>query len=245
MDPVTGATLAFAAVMALYHRNRTGRGQLFDFAQAENLMNHYGEALMDYSANGHNQRTLGNRHPTAIQGCYRCHGIERWVNITIHNDQEWESFCRAIGNPKWTRDEKYSSALSRYQNHDELDRRIGEWTIKNDNYEIFHLLQKAGVSAGPVANERDTYNDPQLKERGFFVEITHPETGPPPDYGPGTHLYPGLAWKMSKTPRNIRKPPCCLGEDNEYVYKQILRVSDEECAKLVKEQHIGGEYLGV
>lgn len=245
LDPVTGATIAFAAIMALYHRNRTGRGQFIDFAQAENMMNHYGEALLDYSANGNIQRTLGNRHPSAIQGCYRCRGIERWVNITIHNDEEWQSFCRAIGNPEWTKDEKFSDVLSRYQNHDELDKRIEEWTIQHDHYEVFHLLQGEGVPAGPVADERDTYNDSHLKERRFFVEMTHPETGPGPDYGSKTHLYPGLAWKMSKTPGDIRKPPCRLGEDNEYVYKHILTVSDEEYDELVREQHIGGDYLGV
>lgn len=245
LDPVSGATIALAAIMALYHRNKTGRGQFIDFAQAENMMNHYGEALLDYSANGNIQRTLGNRHPTAIQGCYRCRGIERWVNITIHNDEEWQSFCRAIGNPDWAKAEKFSDVLSRYQNHDELDKRIEEWTIQHDHYEVFHLLQREGVPAGPATDERDTYNDPHLKERRFFAEITHPETGPPPDYGPKTHLYPGMAWKMSKTPGNIRKPPCCLGEDNEYVYKHILKVSDEEYDELVREQHIGGDYLGV
>jgi len=245
LDAVTGVTLTFAAVMALYHRKKTGRGQFIDFAQAENLINHYGEAILDYSANQRIQGTLGNRHSSAIQGCYHCHGIDRWISITIHNDKEWSSFCHAMGNPDWTKDERFADSLIRYRNHDELDRLIEERTLHYDNYELFHLLQKENVPAGPVTNERDIYNDPHLKKRGFFVNISHPETGAAPDYGPGTHLYPGLGWNMSKTPGIIRKPPCCLGEDNEYVYKQILKISEEEYEELIKEQHIGMDYLGV
>ncbi len=245
LDPVSGGTIAFAAIMALRHRNRTGRGQFIDFAQAENLMNHYGEALLDYSANGNIQRTLGNRHPSAVQGTYRCSGVDRWLNITIQNDDDWRRFCCAIGNSEWVKDERFHDVTGRYQNHDELDRLIEEWTLNHDNYAAFHMLQKEGIIAGPGADEKDTYNDPHLKERGFFVKITHPQTGPAPEYGPGTHLYPGLAWRMSGTPGNIRRPPCCLGGDNEYVYKHILKVTDEEYERLVKEQHIGGDYLGV
>ncbi len=56
---------------------------------------------MDYTMNRRVQGTLGNRHPSAIQGCYPCRGDDQWVNITIYNDEEWEGFCRAIGNPVW------------------------------------------------------------------------------------------------------------------------------------------------
>jgi len=90
-----------------------------------------------------------------------------------------------------------------------------------------------GLFAGAVLDDRDAYNDPHLKDRGFFQEITHPDCG--------THLYPGIMWKMSKTPNAIRTPPCCLGEHNEYVYKEILGISDDEYTMLEKEGHIGTE----
>jgi crotonobetainyl-CoA:carnitine CoA-transferase CaiB-like acyl-CoA transferase len=59
----------------------------------------------------------------------------------------------------------------------------------------------------------------------------------------GSHLYPGPAWKMSKTPTRLRLPPVRLGEHNEYVYKQILGVSDEEYGQLEEEGHIGMDYV--
>ncbi len=61
----------------------------------------------------------------------------------------------------------------------------------------------------------------------------------------GTHLYPGMTWKMSKTQGSIRKPPVRLGEDNEYVYKTLLGVSNEEYAELENEEHIGMDYIGI
>ena len=64
--------------------------------------------------------------------------------------------------------------------------------------------------------------------------FSHPECG--------THLFPGASWKLSETPCRIRKPPCCLGEDNEYVYKSPLGVSDEEYAELQREGYIGMDY---
>lgn len=235
-DEAAGATAAFAVLTALHYRNRTGKGQFIDMAQAEATMPHLGEAIMDYTMNKRVQTSTGNRLPgTAPCGCYRCRGEDRWINITVSSDEEWEGLCRAMGNPEWARDDRFSDSQGRDKNHDELDKRIEEWTVKQGHYDLMYLLQGEGVPAGPVIFEDDAYTDPHLKERGFFEELTQEDCG--------THLYPGLGWRMSKTPNNLRLPPVRLGEHNEYVYKQILNVSDEEYEELEKEGHIGMDYV--
>ena len=98
-----------------------------------------------------------------------------------------------------------------------------------------HILQREGVPAGPVLDQRDEYHDPHFKDRGFFEEVFQKDCG--------THLYPGIMWKLSQTPLGIRTPPVRLGEHNEYVYKQIIGVSDEEYEELEKEGHIGMDYV--
>ena len=233
-DATGGATAALAAMMALNYRHRTGKGRFIEVAQVETFIPQLGEYIMDWALNQHNQETLGNRHASAIQGCYRCQGEDRWVNITINSDEEWEGFCRALGDTSWCQDEKFSDAVSRYKNLDELDKLIEEWTSQHDDYEVMYLLQSEGVPAGPVMNERDVYSDPHVKEREFFQELTQADCG--------THLYPGIAWRMNKTPNKIRKPPCLFGEHNEYVYKQVIGVSDEEYAELEKAGHIGMDF---
>ena len=115
-----------------------------------------------------------------------------------------------------------------------MDRHIADWTRGHRDYDLMHLLQKEGVAAGPSMDERDCYADPHVKERGFFEEVTQADCG--------THLYPGMLWKLSKTPAKINRPPCRLGEHNEYIYKELLKVSDEEYAELEREGHIGMDY---
>ena len=245
-DEAGGATGAFAALTALYYRNRTGKGQFIDMSQAEATIPHMGEAIMDYTMNGRLHQKMGNRDiHGAVQGCYLCKGAEpgrltppgedKWVNITIFNDEQWEGFCRALGNPEWTKDERFATQLERLRHHDELDKLIGQWTRQHDHYAVMYALQREGVPAGPVLDDRSAYNDPHMKERGFFDKVTHAECG--------TYLHPGPAWRMSKTPNHLRLPPVRLGEHNEYVYKKVIGVSDEEYAKLESAGHIGMAYV--
>lgn len=230
-DATAGTGAALALLMALHYRNHTGKGLFLELAQVETLIHQFGESIMDWTMNQQLQEKLGNRRPSAVQGCYRCKGEDRWVNITITSDEEWEGFLRALGNPAWSKDKRFSDALSRYRNHDELDKFIEEWTTQHDDHEVMLILQREGVPAGPVMNERDCFRDPHLEEREFFEEIDHVDCG--------THLYPGVAWRMDKTPNQIRRPACCLGEHNEHVYKKIIGVSDEEYVDLERAGHIG------
>jgi len=236
MDAASGITATFAILSALHFRNRTGKGQFIDFSQAENMIPHIGETILDYTMNGRVQTTLGNRHPSmAPHGCYPCKGEDKWVTIAVASDEEWKGFCRVMGNPPWTQDERFSNILSRWRHQDELDRLISEWTKEQDSYEVMELLQKEGVAAGPVLDDADAYADPHIFARGFFEPIQHREAG--------THIYPGIMWKMPKTPGTIRSAPPCLGEHNDYVYKEVLKMSDEEIARLKEEEHIGDTYL--
>ena len=235
MDSTGGCGMTMAAMMALHHREKTGRGQFVDLAQGQTLMPCLGEGFMDYSMNGRVQTAMGNRHPVAVQGCYECKGDDNWIAISISNDGEWEGFCRALGNPDWTIDKKFTDSLSRREHHDDLDENITNWTSTQDKFVVMKRLQEEGVPAGPLLSEKDAYNDPHLKDREFFVEITQKWTG--------THNYPGFPWKTSRTPQEVRLPPPGLGEHNEYVFKELLNISDEEYAELEKEKYIGTEYL--
>jgi crotonobetainyl-CoA:carnitine CoA-transferase CaiB-like acyl-CoA transferase len=235
-DAAGGANAALAALMALHYRRKTGKGQLIELAQVEGLIPQLGEAIMDYTMNHRVQDSLGNRdlHGAAPCGNYRCKGDDRWVSITVRNDDEWEGFRRALGRPEWTQDEKFSTALARYKNQDELDKRVEEWTLQHDHYAVMFMLQKEGVAAAPVIDAADCYADPYFREIGALEKVTHPEAG--------THIYPGIMWEQSKIENRIRRYPCRLGEDNEYVYKELLGISDQEYAELEREGHIGMDF---
>ena len=180
---------AFAIICALYHREQTGEGQQIDAAMIEGSANFLGEALMDTIMNDRVGERMGNRdNSMAPHGCYRCRGEYNWVAIAVSNDTEWEALCGAMGNPPWTTKPEFADQLKRLQNQDELDRHIGEWTKDQDAYHVTDVLQKAGVMAGPSLGPKELVEDPQLKDRGFFIENDHPVIG--------RLLYAGLPFRL-------------------------------------------------
>ena len=234
-DAAAGVQGAFAVMLALRQRKRTGKGQQIEMALAEGFVPYMGEFMLDYSMNQRVTEPQGNRHPThAPHNAYPCEGEDRWIVIDVGTQDEWAALCNVMGNPDWTNDEKFVDQVSRHRRQKELDAHVAEWTKTRDRFELFHQLQAAGVAAGPVQDEADAFACPQLGDRGFFEELTGPDTG--------TRSYPGLIFNMSKTPNNLRRHPVGLGQDNEYVYKEIIGVSDAEYAELERLDQIGTGY---
>ena len=155
---------AFAIVSALHHRRNTGEGQYLDLSMAEVAVSTIPEAVMDYTMNQRVRKPMGNRDDImAPHGCYRCEGEDKWVAIAIANDDEWHAFVDAIGNPEWGTDDRFSDGYRRWENQDELDKLVEQWTISHTPYEVMEILQKAGVAAGPTLNAEELLNDPHLK----------------------------------------------------------------------------------
>jgi benzylsuccinate CoA-transferase BbsF subunit len=220
---------AFAIMAAIYHRNETSEGQYIDAAMIEGSVNFLGEMVMDYTMNGNPGERLGNRDKImAPHGCYRCQGTDEWVAIAVSNQKEWQSFCRVLGSPDWTRSEEFSDELSRWKNQDKLDRWIEEWTRHYHPYQIMEMLQKAGVMAGVSHNVRDLVDDPQLKQRKFFCDVDHPVLG--------NITLAGIPLRLSKNPSNKTTPPPLLGEHNDYVFGTLLGLSKEEITALEEEK---------
>ena len=133
-----------------------------------------------------------------------------------------------MGNPDWSKDERFSDQFSRWQNQDELNKLIAGWTKDFTHYEVTHTLQKAGVAAGASLNLEEVINDPHCKERGVFIEQNHPVAGK-------TIVYRS-PWKSALTATNPPAP--CFGEHNNYVFKELLGMTDNEISKLVDEKVI-------
>ena len=219
-------TIAVAA--ALDYRRKTGKGQYLDLSQLECGAQLMAPALMDYALTGREICRMGNRHPAAVpHGIYPCRGVERWCSIAVFTDEEWKAFCSVIGNPDLAQDPKFQTLMGRKQNEDELDQLVGEWTKDYPPEQVMGMMQDAGVPAGVVQSMEDMFADPQVKHRDFFVLLNHSGIGP--------HHYDGLTFKLSKTPGELRMPAPCLGEHNDYVYKEILGLSDDEIADLIVE----------
>jgi len=218
--------LTMAVIGALLYRRKTGQGMYLDQAQMEAGVTFLGPLVLDYVVNGRVAHRMGNRDPyMAPHGAYPCRGEDRWVAIAITNESQWQHFCYVIGKSEWLTDPRFSTILARKVNEDELDRLIVEWTKNYPAEEVMRVMQVAGVPAGVVETAEDLFADPQLKHREHFRFLEHTVIG--------LHAYNSPAYRLSKTPNRIWKAAPCLGEDNEYVYKQILGLSDDEIAELL------------
>lgn len=227
-DPTAGLISAFALLVGLYYRQRTGKGQYIDLSQMEAIACLAGEAIMDYTMNGRVMRPRGNHHPSmAPHGNYPCQGDDKWVSIAVGSEEEWQAFRRALGDPPWAQDERFADAYRRLNNREALDKFVAAWTREHSPYEVTDILQKAGVAAMPVMGIEEQFSDPHYQARGVYVDVEHPIIG--------AEIIYGLPWKLSDTPGAIRGPAPNLGQHNDYVFREILGLSSEEIARLTEE----------
>ncbi len=217
-----------ALIAAIDYQRRTGKGQCLDQAQVETGINYLAPVILDYTVNGRELALTGNSSTSASPyGAYRCQGDERWVGIGVFTDEEWNSFCRVIGNPAWTEDARFTTLDGRVKNSQELDRLVEEWTINYPPEKVMMMLQEAGVAAGLVSNAQDSEADPQFKEYDFFRELDHPYMGKLNFYHP-----PGFT--LSEATAELHRPTL-LGEYTEYLCAEILGIPDEEFVQLMQE----------
>lgn len=218
--------MVIALISALIHRKKTGKGQYIDLSQMEACVQLLAPPVMDYMINGRVLERNGNRDPYAApHAVYRCQGDESWCAIAVFTDGEWGSLCSVIGDPEWTRQERFATFKSRKENEDELNALLEEWTVDYGARQVMELMQTTGVPAGVVESGEDLVADPQLNHRGTHVVLDHPEVG--------QHIYAPPPYRLSRTPAELAMPAPCIGQHNEYVLKEVLGMSDDEVADLL------------
>lgn len=219
---------ALAILAALHHREETGEGQYIDLSMTEVVSTLLFEPIIDFAMNGRVHDRQGNHHSVmAPHGCYRCRGDDEWVAIAVSSDEEWRALCDVMGNPTWTSEERFHDGLNRWKNQVELDAHIADWTRDHTHHEVTEMLQRVGVMAGPSLKIEEVVDDRHLTERGFHVEVDHP--------GLGTWRLAALPWKLSDVPPGNYEHGPELGEHNNYVFGELLRMSAEEIARLQEE----------
>ena len=212
-DHVAGLFACLALLGALEYRQKTGEGQYIDVSQVEAMASLLGGAFVP-----------DREAQAAPHGVYRCKGDDRWCAIAVFTDEEWQGFKKALGNPPWAEGKRFVNATGRLKNKAGLDRLVADWTKEHTAEEVMALLQRQGVAAGVVQDASDLARDPQLKERGFFVELDHPELG--------KTRADGVPIRLSHTPARYRRAAPTLGQDNDYVYGKLLGMGEGELARL-------------
>lgn len=212
MDSATGPAAAFAVLAALYFREGSERGQRIEMAQLENVITHIGDVLVDLQL-GLKPERFGNwDRYWSPQGIYACRGDFRWLAVSVTNDAEWAALAAVVGGDALALDERYRRSEDRLRYRHELDELLSSWAAQCDVYEGFELLQSVGVPASPVLVDELLEADPQVAHRGWIRTVTSTDTG--------THRHLGHA--LSGIPQAWDRGSPALGEDNEYVYREVL-----------------------
>ena len=184
-----------------------------------------GPELLDYAMNQREPMRRGNRDDAAApQGVYRCHGEDDWVSVSVASQEEWQGLCRAMGQPSWCRQDKFGDGYQRWQNQDELDRHLEEWTLSLSPVEVTQRLQAEGVAAFPSLSAADLMADRHLHDRNAFPEVHHPEKGRQRAVAP--------PWRFSKTPARIDQWTPDLGEHNLEVFHGLLGLGVDQVRSL-------------
>ena len=160
----------------------------------------------------------------ATYACYKC---DTSLVVAVFTEKEWEAFCQVLGNPSWVKEGRFATSLDRRRNADQLDQLVEEWTKEHSADEVMSSLQEKGIAAGVVQDAADLSQDAQLKARGFFINVDHPVSG--------KTSCDGSPIKLSETPACFQRAAPLLGQDNEYVFCQLLGMTKSEADQYTAE----------
>ena len=235
LDWMGAYSFALAILTALFHRARTGEGQWVDASQSEVGLLISGTTILDWSANGRIWSRYGNRSPykpAAPHNVYPCAGADRWLTVACFTDAEWRALSDVAGHPEWASDPRFKDLAARLGHQDTLDAVIAGWTRSRDAYETMLALQRAGVPAGVCQTAEDRCDhDPQLAALSWLTEVTGTKIG---------------RWPLAEVPVKLSESPAYIGgridrgapgygEDNEYVYGDLLGMSSQEIKALAEQ----------
>jgi crotonobetainyl-CoA:carnitine CoA-transferase CaiB-like acyl-CoA transferase len=211
-DLVAGLLAAQGIVLALYSRDRTGRGQQVDVGMLDGVV-----SLLTYHASMHlttatiSQR-VGNRHAT-IAPYDTFTAADGELFLAVGNDDQFRRFCEASGQQTLLSDERFATNPSRVVHHRELRERLAPIMRQQSRAYWNEQLTRAGVPCGSVRDVPDALSDPQLMAREMIESVEHAAAG--------VIRVLGVPIKLSETPGSVRTAPPTLGQHTAHVLAEI------------------------
>ena len=218
-DVMTGLYATIAVLAALAYRERSGEGQYIDLALLDVQIACLANQAANYLVGGVVPTRMGNAHPNIVpyQDFPTADGH---MIITVGNDNQFASFCTALGQPEWASLERFATNPQRVRHRDELVGLIRERTVGRTTDEWIAVMEAAGVPCGPINSLDRVFADPQVQARELRVEMAHPLAGTVPLVANPIH--------MSASPVGYVRPPPTLGEHTEEVLESWLGLSAPE-----------------
>lgn len=223
IDFIASSMGAAAVLAALERQRRTGKGAYIDLAQYEAGLFFIGGALLDFHRRGAVAERAANADDEAApHDAYRCLD-GAWLALSCWSDEEFARLAAAIGRPELARAPQFATSDCRRSQAAELGTLIEAWTSTRRAADAAALLQQARVHAYPVNTIADVFSDPQLAHRRVWRARLHPEMGDISCYF--------SAFDLSRTPGDVRSAAPCLGADNDFVFRELLGLGEDELSE--------------
>lgn len=211
-DLCGGFNLALGVMIALFERERSGRGQWVHTSLLEALL-----TMMDFQAarhlmNGEVPGQAGNNHPTNLPaGVFET--SDGSVNIQASADHLYARLCEALGCTELVTDERFVTGDDRLERRDELNEILLGYTRTWSSSDLIDKLAEIGVPCGPIHDMGQTWTDPQVKTLDMDPQFDHPRLG--------SLKLLGQAINMSRTPETRATATADAGEHNDEILAQI------------------------
>jgi len=227
-DSSAGASAVLACLAALNYRDKTGKGQNIDLSAVEAMTALVGDSLFAYSLTGEVPVSDGNYHPEMCpHGAYPCAGGE-WISIAVAEEPDWQALCKTLHIDALAADARFGSVSGRLEHRAEVDAAIAGATRHHAAGELANRLRNAGVAAFRSQSSIDLCSDDYLWTREGFRMVSDHVNGSRPIIGP--------AWRMEPDMPKVERGAPLLGEHNDYVFREILGLSEDKLADLIERK---------
>ena len=245
-DSGTGLNLALGIVTALYHREKSGKGQRVTCAMQDGVLNLCRVKLRDQQRMAHGPMKEYPQYPNAEFGnavpragnasgggqpgwIVKCKGWETDPDsyaYVIAQAAAFPALAKTIGHEDWLEDPEWNTPEARLPKIDKLFEEVEKWTMTKTKFEVMHILNPLNVPVGPILSMKELAEEPALRETGTVVEVDHPERG--------KYLTVGNPVKLSDSPAEVVRSPL-LGEHTDNILRDVVGMSDDEIAAAKEE----------
>jgi len=218
---------AIGILMTLWNRHTTGRGQHIDISLQECVSATLDHVLVRYFYEWAVAKRQGSLHWNNAFRIFPCH--DGYILLSLF--QQWQTLVEwldAEGMAGDLTDEKWLDREERLKQLDHIIEVLERWAQSHTVAELVEPGQLMGFPWAEVASIPELVSSPQLKERNFFVEVEHPQSGK-------KYKYPGASCKLSRSPWQVGSRVPAPGEQNMDIYHRELGLSEEEIETLIKE----------
>ena len=219
-DTMTGTFAALGTMMALFAREKSGKGQVVDAAIYETVMAFMESLIPEYALMGHTRERSGPILPRiAPSGVYPC--SDGMVIIGANQDSLFRRLSAMCGT-KWSDDARYATHDARGENQLELDEMISNWTKQRTVADVLATCEENGIPCGPVNRAKEMLEDAHIAARNAIIRVAHPVLGDVPMQG----VFP----KLSDTPGGVEETSPSLSEHTEGILAGLGYSVDQQAA---------------